>query len=206
MSRLLLILAWALVGLVAAANSFAAAADLPQGSNLYRLQLTRYAIAQFGPTAPVALLAAQVHQESAWRANASSGVAHGLTHFTMYTAKWIPTICPGLAPVDVWSADWSLRAQACYMHHLKSTAAAETECDSWAFALADYNGGRGWRLKEAALAAKAGANPRRWFGHVALFRVRGVPAFNESRGYPQRILLTLLPRYISAGFAGRVLC
>ena len=205
---------WAWMGLVAAllwvggaAVSFSHAQGIPADSALYRLKLTRYAQAQFGAGANVAVLAAQVQQESNWKPNASSGVAHGLTQFTKPTGQWITTICTDLAPMDLYDPDWSLRAQSCYMRYLtKSITTAATECDLWAFALADYNGGRKWRLKEADLAAKAGANPRVWFGSVALFRARGVPAYNENRGYPRRILLDLQPRYVRAGYPGAVLC
>ena len=54
-------------------------AQAPQAAQQYRALLVRTAHAAWGLDAPVAVFAAQVHQESAWRADAVSRVgAQGL--------------------------------------------------------------------------------------------------------------------------------
>ena len=61
----------------------------PQAAARYKLTLLREAHSQWGLDAPVAAFAAQVHQESGWRADAVSRVgARGLAQFMPATARW----------------------------------------------------------------------------------------------------------------------
>src|SRR5690606_5585235 len=91
---------------------------IPTVSAQYRIRLEREAGATFGIDAPVARFAAQIHQESHWRADASSIYAQGLAQFTPATAMWLPDVCPAVGPPDVWDPGWSIRALICYDNYL----------------------------------------------------------------------------------------
>lgn len=180
---------------------------IPERSAMYRHALHREAAAQWGLDAPTARLAAQIHQESAWRPKAESRFAQGLAQFTPATAEWIAQVYPSLRPADPWDPTWSIRAQVTYMAHiLRTLGPAATPCDAWAFALSAYNGGPGWIARDRRLAAAAGADPARWFGHVEHYTRRAEWARRENRDYPRRILLVLEPAYLTAGWPGSAVC
>lgn len=185
----------------------AQAQQIPVRADGYARLLQREAVARFGLRAPVALLGAQLHQESHWRADAQSAYAAGLAQFTPVTAQWIPGVCPDIGPPDVWDPRWSIRAQACYMRflyvRLSDTA---SECDRWAMALSAYNGGWGWLTKDREMASATGADRAKWFGQTELYSTRAAWAIAENRAYPRRILLTLEPLYLRAGWPGAQTC
>ena len=192
----------------------AAAADqavrVPQVSAVYRIQIERNAARYFGLNAQAARLAAQIHQESAWKPRAQSPFAQGLAQFTPATAKWLPQVCPDVGAPDPWDPSWSLRAQPCYMAWLyhrvpKLDGGTLSVCDRWAFAQRAYNGGEGWLLRERRAAAAAGADANDWHV-VAAFRVRARWAHSENINYPRRILLAIEPAYLSAGWPGGPAC
>lgn len=196
-----------LVAALWAGNAGAATIRIPESSALHRLQLEREAAARFGLDAPVALIAAQIHQESRWKPTARSKYAEGLAQFTAPTARWLPTVCPEIGAPDPWDATWSLRAIVCYDHHLLARASyAATGCDRWAFALSGYNGGEVMLRRERKLAADSGGDASRWFDQVERFRVRAQWAWDENRGYVTRILRTLEPVYLAAGWPGSATC
>lgn len=173
----------------------------------YRIKIERAVSAEFGVLAPVAEVAAQLQQESAFNADAQSPYAIGLAQFTPATAKWLPTICPQLGEFDPWDADQSILAAACYDKWLhKNVRNAATECDRLAFMLSDYNGGTKWRQRDQAAAAKAGSDSTRWFGGVETSRSRSMAAHEENRAYVRRILLVLTPAYVAEGWPGGVTC
>lgn len=204
---LVLLLAFALLSLPARA----ATPRIPDSAALYRLKLARTVAGEFGLDAPVARLAAQIHQESSWRADARSPFAIGLTQFTPATARWLPSVCPAVGAPDPWDPDWSLRAQACYMAWLVHRvtpyryAGAMTACTRWNFALRAYNGGEGMLNRERLATQRAGADANDW-RDVERYRVRGAQFFRENIGYPRRILLVLEPVYLDAGWPGRAVC
>lgn len=179
---------------------------IPQASARYRIALEREAAAQFGLSAPVARLAAQIHQESAWRPNAASPYAQGLAQFTPATAAWLPDVCPGVGPPDVWDAHWSLRAIACYDAYLHARVTAASACDRWSFTLSAYNGGLGWLNRDRNRASSTGLDPARWFGHVETTSARAQWARVENRDYVRRVLLLLEPAYLAAGWPGQAVC
>lgn len=206
---------WLLCGLLVAAVAMAVPPDLqtagpvaitPPTSVLYRLKLEREVAATFGSTDAVARIAGQIHQESRWNPRAASAYAQGMAQFTPATAEWIPSVCAGLGPPDVWDPNWSMRAAVCYDHFLYSRVDGATECDRWAFALSAYNGGLRWVARDQDRAAAAGADPFQWFGHVELHSRRARWAIDENRGYVRRILLTLEPLYLTAGWPGVRAC
>lgn len=193
-------------GALAAPPAAAPKVRVPDFSVRYRLALEREAAENFGLSAPVARIAAQIHQESGWRPDAESAYAQGLAQFVPATARWLPTVCPTVGEPDPWDPQWSIRAVACYDAWLYARVSGATECDRWAFTLSAYNGGLGWIARDKQLAARNGADPKRWFGHVERWSPRAQWAREENRGYPQRILLLLEPAYVRAGWPGTTVC
>ncbi len=196
-----LLLAWACSG-----TAHAQAPRIPEYSTAYRLKLEREVASVWGLDAPVAGIAAQIHQESRWRDDAQSAYAIGLMQFTPATADWMGDIYAECAPADPWDADWSMRCGVRYDRYLYERAPGATECDRWAFTLSDYNGGGKWRKREQALARAQGVNDQRWFRGVDAFRARAEAAHRENRSYVTRILLVLWPLYSNAGWPGEPVC
>jgi membrane-bound lytic murein transglycosylase MltF len=209
--RLLAFMLMALIVAVAAATPPVTAPEgvrpsIPARSVLYRIKLEREVAAQFGNLDNTARIAAQVHQESLWNPAAASPYAQGLTQFTPSTAEWIPSVCPTLGPPDVWDPNWSMRAAVCYDRWLLRRVAGADDCQRWAFALSAYNGGLGWVSRDKSLAERHGRDPLIWFDHVEHHSTRARWAITENRGYVRRILLTLEPLYLAAGWPGRPVC
>ncbi len=196
----------AMLGLMSIA-SLARAETIPPDALRHRAELTRCGRYAFGLEAPVATLAAQVHQESRWRENAVSPVgARGLAQFMPSTSKWIAGLMPELADNAPFNPGWALRALAEYDKWLWDRVAGRDACQRMAMALAGYNGGLGWVQRDKTLAVKNGADPLTWFDQVERFNAgRNAAAFRENRGYPRRILGTLEPLYIRAGW-GQGVC
>ena len=93
-----------------------AAAQVPPAAAACRAELTRAAHAQWGLGAPGAAFAAQVHQESAWRADAVSRVgAQGMAQFMPATARWWCEV-NRLTVADCQPSNprWALRARVGY--------------------------------------------------------------------------------------------
>jgi soluble lytic murein transglycosylase-like protein len=203
------------VAFVLATFAFAAlaaparAAEVPAAAHAWQRTLVREAQAVIGPAAPIAVLAAQLEQESAWNPAATSRVgAQGLAQFMPATAAWIPDLDATLAPADPMDPRWAIRAQVVYMAHLTRRNAGATACDTWAFGLSSYNGGERWLRRDQAEARRLGLDAARWFGQVELAPDprRAAWAVRENRGYPRRILRTLTPRYARAGWGPDVGC
>lgn len=187
------------------------AATVPTAAHKHRHELTRIARQEWGLDAPVSLFAAQLHQESSWRSDARSPYAEGLAQFTPATAAWIVSSYPHLGEATPYSPTWSMRAMVRYDLHILSAIhpwnhSSIPACDRWAFTLSGYNGGPGWIARDRSLAATAGADPDRWFGHVEHHTARAAWAREENRAYPRRILHTLQPIYHAAGWPGVLLC
>lgn len=187
--------------LVFLAKACEATESVPREALQYQRDLTRNARLVWGMDAPVAVLAAQVHQESRWRSDAKSKFASGLAQFTPATVEWISVAFPAeLAAGQPDNPAWALRALARYDRYLWERTSGATTCDRFAFALSGYNGGPGWVARDKRLARERGANPEVWFGSVELYNAgRREEFFKENRGYPQRILRVLQPLYTSWG-------
>lgn len=180
----------------------AMAADaVPLRAYQYQRDLTREAMRVWGIDAPVARLAGQIHQESAWNAQAKSKYASGLAQFTPDTAKWIAAAYPNdftggwVAP---YSPAWALRAVAVYDRHLYDRTRGHTECDRWWFALRGYNGGAGHISAESRNAADP-------LDHASVDAVcgtarRSIKHCPENTGYPRKILLRWEPLYYGDGW------
>jgi soluble lytic murein transglycosylase-like protein len=175
--------------------------EIPRAAVQYRHALTSSARLVWGLNAPVATFAGQVHQESAWRADARSPYADGLAQFTPATAEWIGDVYPDLAARQPFNPAWALRALVRYDRFLWTRNPAATECDRMAFALASYNGGEGWLRREQARAAAKGADRLRWFAHVERHCIRADWACRENRDYPRKILLKHQLVYTAWGLA-----
>lgn len=191
-----------LAGLMISLPQGASAAELPHAASQYRQELTRQARQVWGLDAPLAVMAAQVHQESYWNPRAISPAgAEGLAQFMPATAEWMPDIDRSLSNPQPFNPRWAFRAMARYDYWLYSRLSAHTDCDRWAMTLAAYNGGLGWVLRDKTLAAENGHSRWLWWGHTERFNAgRSAANFRENRHYPQRILLELAPRYAAAGW------
>jgi soluble lytic murein transglycosylase-like protein len=177
---------------------------IPQQAQRYRGDLVRAAHSQWGLDAPIAALAAQVHQESGWNAAALSPVgARGLTQFMPATAQWwcglqqLPAAqCQPSNPV------WALRSMAGYDKWLYDrTPAHYSTYDRLWVALRAYNGGMGHWNAEANVAKRLHQQfPTRLQADAACGTARRAALHcAESLGYPRRILVALQPRYASWG-------
>lgn len=194
-----LLLLAALVLLTLAAT--AALAQVPPEAARYRQALLRAAHAQWGLQAPVAALAAQVHQESAWNPQAVSRVgARGLAQFMPATARWW---CgrEAIAPDDCLPHNpaWALRALVGYDKFLYDRAPARLGAfDRLWLALRGYNGGEAhWRAEGASTGL---SEPTRAQIDAACGSARRAALHcRENLGYPARILHVLQARYAGWG-------
>lgn len=187
-------------------------AQVPAQAVKYRAELVRAAHSQWGLDAPIAALAAQVHQESGWRPDAVSRVgAAGMAQFMPATSAWwcqlnklSPAQCQPANPV------WALRALAGYDKYLWDRVPARFDAhDRLWVALRGYNGGLGhWQaeakvaqasLRQAAALMQLQSDtllPSRQAVDAACGRARRhISHCAENLGYPQRILVVLRPRY-----------
>lgn len=185
---------------------------IPEASALYRHRVEQAAADVWGVDASPARLAAQIHQESAWRQGARSAVgAQGMAQFMPATAKWIAEQFPEqLGQFDPWDPRQAALAAAIYDKWLLDRVQSFghtplSNCSRWAFALRGYNGGESWLVRERGMALAGRANANDWRA-VAAFRARSPSAHAENIRYPQRILLTLEPAYIAAGWPGTAVC
>jgi len=196
---------WALLGFVAGVVATlwwaaAASAQVPPAAESHRRDLVRAAQDVWGMDAPVSLLAAQIHVESLWRADAVSPAgAQGLTQFMRGTAADVARRYGG-GPPNPFDPRWAMTAQSRYLHELHGAiAGAANPSERMAFALAAYNGGARWVQRRRA----ASPTPGRCFNAACDINPGIRPAAQaENRGYPRRIILDLLPRYHAAGWGG----
>ncbi|EGH8522748.1 transglycosylase SLT domain-containing protein [Salmonella enterica] len=186
--------------------SQANAAEPPSTALKYRSDVIRSARVDWGLNAPVADFAAQMHQESGWNPAARSPVgAEGLSQFMPSTADWIAGLMPHLAAREPYNPGWAIRALVSYDRWLWQRVAVPDGCERMAMTLSAYNGGLGWVNRDRRLARMRGLDDARWFGAVETVNAgRSAANWRENRHYPQRILHTLAPRYLSWGGASCV--
>lgn len=131
---------------------------------------------------------AQIHQESRWRYDARSKYASGLAQFTPDTVSWISSMYPAdLGEANPLDPRWAIRAMVVYDRDLMRAFSVSPSRDRWAFTLASYNGGKGWVIKEQALAANAGRDRNLWYCNTEHQRARAEWAWKENRDYPVKI-------------------
>jgi soluble lytic murein transglycosylase-like protein len=183
-----------------------ALARVPSAAYGFQHLQRQQAQAVWGLDAPLATLAAQVHQESGWNCNAKSPVgAQGCTQFMPATANDVARRYPdSLRPANPHNPRWAFRAQAQYMfdlHNGRGARGAANGCERMAFALASYNGGEGWVLRDRALSDASGYRRGVFFGVAQYANAGRRPDFKrENADYPARILKRIEPIYINAGF------
>ena len=200
----LVLAAIAVLSLLPAMAGAQSTASIPRAAEAHRNTLLREARMIWGLDAPTATFAAQVHQESRWRAAARSPVgAQGLTQFMPATAQWISTTRPDLANVDVYNPRWALRALVVYDEWLYKRVAGTNRCERMAFALSAYNGGLGWVQKRKARSKE----PLRCLGLTCEINP-GITVANqrENAHYPRLILLQYEPLYEATGRWGKGAC
>lgn len=201
------ILSWGLRAVLLAALNYAPAHanGWRARSAFYKPHVIREARAQWGLSAPIALFAGQIHQESLWKKSASSKYANGLTQFTPSTEKWIKRVFPrDLGRGNAFNPQWAIRAMVIYDKWLYRRIKASTNCDRWAMTLAAYNGGLGWINRDKRRAKRYGKNPLKWWRNVENHSRRAKWAFKENRGYPRKIIYQHQPKYFTWG--GRKIC
>jgi len=162
----------------------------------------------WGIDAPVAVFAAQIHQESAWREAARSPVgAQGMAQFMPATADWIAKAYPAeLGANQPFNPSWALRALVTYDRWLWERIQAADACHRMAFVLSSYNGGLGWVQRDRKAAADKGLEPGEWWASVETVNAgRSAANWRENRGYPERILKRHTPLYAANGF-GQGVC
>lgn len=174
---------------------------IPAQAAPYRARLTREAHAVGGLSAPVAMFAAQIHQESGWKDTAQSGVgALGLCQFMPKSAGWIAKVYPAdLKPAAPYDADWAIRALVRYDFWIyQRVPKFQTGDERWGAALSGYNSGLGWVLKNQKAAT---CDQSLWFGCVStVVDKRTLDNQKQSRDYPARILHRIRPSYLAAGW------
>ncbi len=174
-------------------------AEPPRAALAYQRDLTREARAVWGLDAPVPVFAAQIHQESAWRADARSPVgAQGLAQFMPATARWMGELYPNdLADVQPYSPRWALRAMVRYDRWLYVRTKGHTACDRFWLTLRKYNGGGGHIRAESRLASDP-LDHRCVDAQCGRAR-RAAVHCRENLSYPDRILNQHQPTYVSWG-------
>lgn len=185
-----------------------ARSTLPSDAVKWRRELTRSAQLEWGLDAPVAMMGAQIHQESAWDKDAQSAVgAKGMAQFMPATATWLAGVRATVGPADPYNPVWALRAMAAYDKLLWDDSSAVNACNHAAKMLSAYNGGLRWIERDEVTATKAGLRSDTWFDHVETVNSgRSSAAWSENRAYPRRILLVLEPRYVAAGWSTTGVC
>ena len=165
-------------------------------SEQYRAHVVRESQFRFGIPAPAPVIAAQIHQESAWNPMAKSPVgAQGLMQFMPATSTWASTAA-GFGSVDPFNPLWSIRAGVWYDRWLYDRVKnAASECDRWHFVLSAYNGGLGYVYKRQKLSAEPGVYA------VTGYINPGITAPNqhENQSYGPRILSRHQPIYRNWG-------
>lgn len=187
--------------------SSVAAEQVPRQALQWQRELTRNVRSVWGLDAPIALFAAQIHQESGWRADARSQYANGIAQFTPGTATWLSGVYHDLGEPQPTNPAWAMRALSRYDKHLYDSLTATTDCDRWAFTLSAYNGGISWVNRDRAIARASRDDDDRYWGHVERYNSGRAPSmFLENRMYPLRIMMVVQPVYAEAGWGRGVLC
>ena len=199
----LLALRWLVLAVILTLGGFFTSvhAQVPASAQQYKRTLVRVAHSEWGLGAPVAVFAAQIHQESGWRHVAVSHVgAQGLAQFMPGTAQWW---CDrtGTAAADCQPTNptWAMRSLVGYDKWLYDRAPAHyTPRDRMWVALRAYNGGLGHWQREAASTGLA--RPSRAQVDAACGKARRAAVHcKENLGYPHRILVVIQPRYLQWG-------
>jgi len=175
--------------------------DIPAKAWRYRSLVLNTVRSEAGPSAPAALFAAQLAQESGWDPQAVSPVgARGLAQFMPSTAKDMGRMRPDMGPALPTNPVWAVRAMVAYDMQNKARLTADSDFDLWALMLMAYNGGLGWVFRDQRAARALGQSPGSWAVVATVNAGRNAAAKHENADYPRRIMLRLMPVYESAGW------
>jgi len=172
--------------------------SVPRASLKYKRYVIKEARYLYGMNAPIAMFAAQLHQESSWRPKSYSKYAKGLAQFTPSTADWIVEKFPELTQADRDNPWWNIRAMMKYDRWLFKRLPSDRSCDKWGFTLSAYNGGLTWVWRDKRLTKREGGDPHSWQA-VREHSNRAEWAFKENRDYTRKILYSLQPIYKNWG-------
>jgi soluble lytic murein transglycosylase-like protein len=162
-------------------------------ANKYRADLTREAQFVFGMTAPIAMLAGQIEQESGWQAGVTAwDNGRGLAQFMDPTASWVAERFAELGPADPYNPKWAIRAMVRLNQFNIERIYGVSDCEKWGGALKAYNAGLGYVLKAQKRSRQIGV----WFGVTEFINAgQSQKNFEYSRQYPRWILLKRQPKY-----------
>ena len=188
---------WLTALLLAAVSFTAGAAAIPPAAHKYRATLVREAQFVYGPSAPVPMFAAQIHQESTWRADVTAwDNGRGLAQFMDATADTFVRNYPELGAPNPYDPRWSIRAMVRYDEWLYARVKGVDPCNRWAAALKSYNAGLGYVQRAQRMAPMPGL----WWDHTEWIRTgQSAQNFEYSRTYPRKILLQRQPLYAAWG-------
>lgn len=187
-----------LVLLISAMMLAANAAEMPRAALQYRSELTRESRFVWGLVAPVSVFGAQIHQESGYDERARSKFADGLAQFTPSTAEWISGVYPRLGPPAPFSPSWAMRAMVQYDKRLyDGVRVADGVCDRFLFALSDYNGGSGRRMRRQVLSS----SPGEWSATGTINPGISTGNQRENESYGPKIMFVLQPVYWGWGLS-----
>jgi len=149
------------------------------------------------PESDVTIIAGQIEAESAWKEKATRLEKSGVTSYGLMQVldvtfnemkKKNPTLLD-IEPVQMLQARWGIRAGILYDKQMFKLCTFASNCpvNQWAFALASYNGGYGYILKDRKLTESMGYDKNLWFDNVEKFSNRSPQFFKINRGYPIKI-------------------
>jgi soluble lytic murein transglycosylase-like protein len=189
--------ALAVLLLAAASIAASAAGTIPPAATQYRATLVREAQFIYGPGAPVSMFAAQIHQESAWRAGVTAwDNGRGLAQFMDATTETVVRNYPELGPANPYDPRWAIRAMVRYDGWLFARVQGVDPCNRWAAALKSYNAGLGY-VQRAQRVAKP---PGLWWNAAEWIKTgQSEQNFEYSRTYPRKILFKHQPIYAAWG-------
>lgn len=169
-----------------AAPALAQTPAVPALAPQYRPTLQREAQFMFGLAAPIAAFAAQIHQESSWRAGITAwDNGRGLAQFMDATAEVVARNYPELGAPDPYNPRWAIRALVRYDAWLLARVKGADDCHKWGAALKSYNGGLGYVQR----AQQRSTDPGIWFGLTEWIKTgQSAQNFEYSRTYPHKVL------------------
>lgn len=189
---------WGIIGGLLLLLALAASAQvIPAAAHQYRHELIREAQFIFGLRAPVPMLAAQIEQESSWRAGVTAwDNGRGLAQFMDPTARFIAEYHPELGPPDPYNPRWAIRAMVRLNKFNYERVQGQDPCHRWAAALKAYNAGLGWVRRAQAASPK----PHVWWDVTEWINAgQSAKNFEYSRLYPRKILYNRQDKYASWG-------
>jgi soluble lytic murein transglycosylase-like protein len=189
---------WFVIGLlVSVLAGVVFAQEIPAAAKQYRHELVREAQFVFGLRAPVPMFAAQIEQESSWRAGVTAwDNGRGLAQFMDPTAKFISDTYPELGQPDPYNPRWAIRAMVRLNYYNFQRVKGLDPCHQWAAALKAYNAGLGWVLR----AQQKSSEPTKWWDVTEHINAgQSQQNFEYSRLYPRKILYNRQAKYAQWG-------